>query len=179
MAFQISKNLKQFFKQFIRITRELNQNFDTIAIVPSSNRLNSILLKYIGSQLKCKNLLEKYLFKLNSGDVFENCIDWELIEKDHINQDFAEKEFSKFFSKMPGATFRYHDIPVTWRKYIKNIFYFPEEDTVKYAKYFNNKKILVIDDTMATGKSIVDTIDVITQTYDCKSITILTLFSKL
>ena len=49
-------------------------------------------------------------------------------------------------------------------------------EVIKNAKYFNGKKILVIDDTIATGKSMLDTCRTIIDTYDVKALTILTLF---
>lgn len=79
---------------------------------------------------------------------------------------------------MPNNSFRFHDIPLKERKYIKNIFHFPEDRIIECAKYFNNKKVLVLDDTMATGKSLSDTCSIIIDTFDVKSITIMTIFSK-
>ena len=52
---------------------------------------------------------------------------------------------TKFCCRTCAASFNnifwYHDInPVSYRKYIKNIFYIPNAEIIKNAKYFNGKK---------------------------------------
>lgn len=53
------------------------------------------------------------------------------------------------------------------------------KDDITYGKYLNGKKILVIDDTVTSGKTISDSVEAILETYAPDSITFLTLFSAL
>ena len=73
--------------------------------------------------------------------------------------------------------FTYKDIPTNIRQYIINSCKIDNE--LKYQNEINNKRILILDDTIATGKSISDVSKLIYETYDCKSVDILTLFSGL
>lgn len=178
--FSSEYDFRELFKCFIRIIRELQEKYDTICIVPSSNRLKYRAMSYIAKYVDAKYKISEFMYKMDADTVWEDCIDWEQIEYDFKNPDYAQKVLANCFNSMPNNIFRYHDInPVSYRKYIKNIFYIPNAEIIKNAKYFNGKKVLVIDDTIATGKSMADCCQTIIDTFDCKSITILTLFSRL
>lgn len=178
--FRTFDDFKELFKCFIRIIRELHEEYDTVCIVPSSNILNYKAMSYIARYVKAKHKISEYMEKMDAETVWEECINWDAIEKDFKNPDYAQRVLASCFNKMQHNIFRYHDIkPIAYRKYITNVFYIPNAEVIKNAKYFNGKKVLVIDDTIATGKSMLDTCQTIIDTFDVKSLTILTLFSKL
>lgn len=179
-VFQSETDFKELFKCFIRIISELHEEYDTVCIVPSSNPLNQRAMSYIAKYVKAKYKLAEYMEKMDAETVWENCIDWDAIEKDFKKPEYAQRILARCFNKMQNNIFRYHDIrPISYRKYITNVFFIPNAEVIKNAKYFNGKKVLVIDDTIATGKSMLDTCRTIIDTYDVESLTILTLFSKL
>lgn len=65
------------------------------------------------------------------------------------------------------------------RKYITKTMDIHEEKTIEYAHYINDKDILILDDTIASGTTISEACRIIMKTYAPKSMTIITLFSKL
>lgn len=179
-TFKSESDFRELFRCFIRIISELQETYDTICIVPSSNPLNMRAMGYIAKYVNAKHKISEYMLKMDADTVWEDCIDWDQIEEDFGYPEYAQKHLARCFNNMPGNTFRYHDIsPVSYRKYIKNIFYIPNAEVIKYAPYFNGKKVLLIDDTIATGKTMYDCCNTIIDTFDVKSLTILTLFSKL
>ena len=52
-------------------------------------------------------------------------------------------------------------------------------DELTYGPLINSKKVLIIDDTVTSGKTISDSADAVKEMYDPISITFLTLFSPL
>jgi hypoxanthine-guanine phosphoribosyltransferase len=53
------------------------------------------------------------------------------------------------------------------------------EKIIEYSSYINDKDILILDDTIGSGNSISEATRAINDTFDPKSITVITLFSKL
>jgi hypoxanthine-guanine phosphoribosyltransferase len=54
-----------------------------------------------------------------------------------------------------------------------------ESEAIEYAPFINDKNILVLDDTIASGKTISEACKIIIESFTPKSITVITLFSKL
>ena len=48
-----------------------------------------------------------------------------------------------------------------------------------YSEMINDKDILILDDTISSGKTISDSVYAINETFKPKSITVITLFSKI
>ena len=53
------------------------------------------------------------------------------------------------------------------------------KDDLEFGKYINGKRILVLDDTVTSGKTISDSANAILETFEPKDITFLTLFTPL
>lgn len=180
--FKSNDDINKLFRRFVYITSELNQKFDTILLVPSTSDFNNKIMKYILRIIKSKNpkveLINDYLFKLDKGDVFLG-INWDDIENDGINVEFAEKIIRKAFASM-GSKFQYHKIPSEYRKYITETLTYTN-DTLSYLPKFVDKKILVFDDTVSQGRTISETCKILIETCGVKpeNIVILTLLSRL
>lgn len=88
-------------------------------------------------------------------------------------------------SKSEGSNdgnFSYKFFNKSFRKYVIKSMYINDRFTTneeEYANTINGKKILVIDDTVTSGKTISDSAEAILDTYAPESITFLTLFSPL
>lgn len=177
--FRSTKDFNDLFRCFLRIINELHESYDTICIVPSSSSLNKLAMKFIAKHVNHKYEVTDYMFKRSAKEVWDDFIDWNAMEENEYDFDTMIRNFKSYFKKMPNKQFRYHDIPVHYRDYIINCFYIPDNLKETNEPYFNGKKVLIIDDTIATGKTLSDTTITIANTFDCKSITILTLFSKL
>ena len=75
--------------------------------------------------------------------------------------------------------FTYKEIPTNLRKYICNSCTIYGNDALKYSDIINDKDILILDDTISSGETISDNVKAIRDTFAPKSITVITLFSKL
>ena len=53
------------------------------------------------------------------------------------------------------------------------------KDNLEYAEMINNKRMLILDDTVTSGKTISDSANALLDTFDPKDITFLTLFTPL
>jgi hypoxanthine-guanine phosphoribosyltransferase len=82
--------------------------------------------------------------------------------------------------KRNNGYFSYKYIPTYYRKYIlKTMEENDFDDFLRYADKINDKNVLILDDTIATGSTISETTNLILKSYVPKNITIITLFSKL
>ena len=123
--------------------------------------------------IKCKNIIKNPFGKLEKDEVYLNCIDFTEMDDVDINR------LNKSFSRM-DTYFTFKHIPVDLRKYIKKIYndnYI--QDEIEDAIKINGKDILILDDTISSGSTISNMVKTIEKLYDPKSITVITLFSKL
>ena len=171
-------------KQFIRIAEKIKSKYDTIITIPSSNELNIQFLYRLNKIVKSNFQITDYLNKLNIEDVYENFIDWKQLKLDYGDKyDSAKRLLNKFFSNMEKDNNNYFSYKfikdVNLRKYITMTIYSDDEKTIEYAPHINGKNILILDDTIGTGKTISEACKEILETFTPNSITVITLFSKL
>lgn len=160
-GWKISKfDIDLLYKQFLSIVTKINNKYDTIIKTPSNNELNNIFLDKLQKSIKCENTIESPFGKLEKDDV----------DTVRLNNGFSRMD--KYF------TFKH--IPVDLRKHIKKIYndnYI--QDEIEDAIKINGKDILILDDTISSGSTISNMVETIEKLYDPKSITVITLFSKL
>jgi len=171
-------------KQFIRIAEKIKPKYDTIITIPSSNELNIKFLYRLNKIIKSDFQIIDYLYKMNSDDVYENYVDRHKMKDDYKDDYiFAEKKINKFFYKMKTDNNEYFSFKfiqdVNLRKYITKTMYSDDEKTIEYAPHINDKNILILDDTISSGASISGACREIKETFVPKTITVITLFSKL
>jgi hypothetical protein len=160
-------------KQFIKISEKIEYKYDTIISIPSSKSLNNDFLYRLNEIIKCECSITDGMFsKMEVEEVVDN------IEYDKMTKEEQDKMVNAI-SKM-GAFFTFKEVPSGLRKYIKNIW----NDNfschgLTYADKINGKNILVLDDTISSGQTISTYCENIINNYTPKSITIVTLFSKL
>ena len=164
-------NIMLLFKQFLKISKNIKSSYDTIVTVPSTNTLNTNLLYRLNKIIKGKPILDMF-HRLSVSDVLE-C---------GINKDSDPKDFKKVYDilrkqNLTNSTFTYKDIPKNLRYVIKSSCSVTNELT--YQEDINEKDILILDDTISSGKSISDTVQAINKNFNPKSITVITLFSGL
>jgi hypothetical protein len=173
-GWNISKfDIDLLYKQFLLIVSKINNQYDTIIKTPSNNELNNIFMDKLQKSIKCKNIIKNPFGKLEKDEVYLNCIDFTEMDDVDINR------LNKSFSRM-DTYFTFKHIPVDLRKYIKKIYndnYI--QDEIEDAIKINGKDILILDDTISSGSTISNMVKTIEKLYDPKSITVITLFSKL
>lgn len=173
-GWKISKfDIDILYKQFLKIIFKINDRYDTIIMTPSNNHLNNIFMDKLQKSIKCDNVITNPFGKLDKDEVYYSCIDFSQLD------DVDERRMEQSFKQM-GDNFSFKHIPVDLRKYINKIYndnYINDE--VDDAVKINDKNILILDDTVASGSTISNMVKTINQLYDPKSITVITLFSKL
>lgn len=180
----------KILKSFIKISKKINNKYDTIIKIPSNNDLNTEFLYNLDKVLKFDNIIDNYLNKLGAADVYENYIDWNKAINLYGSLNIAERELELMFNKMDknnngffsysyltaGRNDKSFDIELR-----KCIITSMEEyhNSIEYSELINDKDILILDDTITSGKTISDACEIILNTFKPKSITIITLFSPL
>lgn len=171
-------------KQFIRITEKIEPKYDTIITIPSNNQLNEKFLHRLDKIIKTDHQIENYFSKMSTDEVYEDFIDRKQIRKDYSDKyDDIMFKLTKFFRTMEknnDGYFSYKYIKdLKLRKYITKTMYSDDDEAIEYVRYINNKNILVLDDTIGSGATISEACKSIIETFTPKSITVITLFSKL
>lgn len=185
----VFKNPKEdiinLLKQFIRISEKIKPEYDTIITIPSSNLLNERFLYRLKKIIKTKNEVTDYFFKMNADDVWDDYINWKGLEND-CGDDFGrvKRELLYCFKQMEKENdnmFSFRLIPnAKLRKYITKTMYSDSIDgQIKYSRFINDKDVLILDDTITSGKTISEACKDIIKSFTPKSITIITLFSKI
>lgn len=186
-------DIMALLRRFVAVTKELNEKFDLIITTPSSNPLNNEILKRVVRILSHESYYENFFNKYTANEVYEEFIDSEWLNNTYQDEKLRDKMHSDIYKaicrmNLPkekngnDGVFSYKFLkPVELRNAILQSMYINEEfaNEITFGEKINGKKVLVIDDTVSTGKTISDSADAIKEMYDPSSITFLTLFSPL
>ena len=182
-----TEDIINLLKQFIRIAEKIKPEYATIITVPSSNPLNTYFLHRLNKIIQAKTKVTDYFYKLNADDVWEDWIAWGEITKDfgEVNDKKVKVILLQYFKAMEQENsnmFSFRFIKDTkLRKYIKKTMWSKDKDEkqIKYAPFINDKDILILDDTISSGASISEACKGILESFVPKTITVITLFSKI
>ena len=176
--FNISDNdIRKYLRRFIDICSKLNKKYDTIIIVPSSSSLNERFMKSVARILNVPNNIENYFVKLNADEVFDSLVDDMNILREELGDNFNEawEKIKQGFRKMKTKYFEAKCIPKEYLKYIKYI----DDNGENVSDMINNKNVLLLDDIVSSGNTVSSCLNNIKTTFKPKSITVLTLLSKI
>ncbi len=136
------KDIIKLLHQFVDISEKIENKYDTIISIPSSNDLNNKFSYRLNRIIKCDDKITKHLFyKMYTEEVFNN-IDFSSMSPNEI------KIIQNRFDNM-GQYFTFKTIPVELRRYIKNIWNDSSSSLdLEYADKINDKNILILDDTI-------------------------------
>lgn len=169
------KSVLQLFKQFIKISKKIKDNYNTIISIQSSSSLNNDFLYRLNKIIKSENKITDIFNKLPASEILEKYVDTpNMLEKD---AKIIINSLRKMIEK--DNYFTYKEIPMNLRKYICNSCTIYGNDILKYSEMINDKDILILDDTISSGETISDNVKAIRDTFSPKSITVITLFSPL
>jgi hypothetical protein len=171
-------------RKFIRISEKIKEKYDTVITIPSTNELNVNFLHRLSKIIKSKYQINDFLDKLTINEVYENYIDWNSMNNDFGGEfPMIQRKMNKFFTNMEKDNNHYFSYKyiqdVRLRKYITKTMEVDNEKIIEYSSYINGKDILILDDTIGSGTSISEATRAINNTFVPKSITVITLFSKL
>lgn len=168
----------RYIKRFLEICKKINNTYDTIVITPSSTNINERFMKVISKQVQVENIVREFLVKIKKEEIIDdNLIDKEQITKDYPNNyNEVITKISRSFRRMEGADFEAKHMD---KKYLKYVKYIGVNNDLNIRPMIDGKDILVLDDTISSGTTVSQCIDGITSNFTPKSITIVTLLSKL
>lgn len=175
-------DIMALLRRFVAVTKELQGKYDVIITTPSSNSLNNEILKRVSRLIPHSIEFEHFFKKLEANDVYENWLYSKWFDEHPEIKHSTLLQAILAMNKYNNGIFSYKFIkPIELRNAIKNSMKVSDEiaDDLSMGDYINGKNVLVIDDTVTSGKTISDSANAILQMYDPNSITFLTLFSPL
>lgn len=173
-----NKEIYKYIRRFLEICKKINSRYDTIIITPSSSDLNEKFMKVISNQIKSKDILNEFFVKLSKEEI----IDDDLIDKEQLRNDYGNsyeivlEEINRSFRRMKGTSF---EAKMMNKKYLKYIKYISSNNDEDVRSKIDDKDILLLDDTISSGETISQCINGVLSNFVPKSITIITLLSKL
>lgn len=173
-------DINNLLKQFIKISSKIENKYDTIITVPSNNKLNIEFLHRLNKIIKCDNEITDMFIKLKTEEIIEFGLDRDLINKSN-NPEYILSLIFEFLSSMDKENDGYFSYKMIkdnkYRKYFKNTMKY--NNIIDYNDLINNKKILILDDTISIGNTISEVCKNILDVFTPENITIITLFSPL
>ena len=154
-------------------------------LLPSTNNLN----KFISDIIKESNdkiiVVDNLFLKLTTEEILDIVTSKNSPFIQYYKEDTEErlKQLNGYLQKMNtdknGFFVRHYVVDSEMRNVISKTIRLSDEYSAKYAKYIDGQDILLIDDSISRGQTIKEACNCINNTYCPKSITVLTLFSKL
>jgi phosphoribosylpyrophosphate synthetase len=153
-------------RRLVAVTKELNEKFDVIITTPSASNLNNELLSKIERLIPHSKSYRNFFEKYSAKEVY-----------DELPNEY-KKELRVYFQEMQRANdgmFSYKYIPAKLRNKIGETIYTNKE--LKLADEINGKRILILDDTVTTGKTLSDSAKALMSTFTPASITFFTIMT--
>lgn len=147
--------------------------------------LNEYIAQVVLSNSKNARLLKGIVCKLTTDEVEDIVMRQDFKFRQYYGDNFnsAFEELSLFLKDMDnqrgGAFYRHLIKDKTMRNILDFTFKCSKDKYVKYANEINGQNLFIIDDTISRGQSIRENCRIMQESYSPKSITVLTLFSKL
>lgn len=150
-------------------------SFDTIIEIPSISTVNKEITDSLCEIIPHTNHVYEYFLGMYKSAAVET-VNVDMLKSDGLDVKKFFKDLEKWFDTMPTEYFQYRHIPPKYRKYFDKEKAVPEESVLEYAEMINNKRVIVIDDTISTGKSITDYCKAVVQSFTPKELIIFTAF---
>ena len=172
-----TSEITKYIRRFLNICKKIKNKYDTIIITPSASDINEKFMNVISKQVNADKIINEYFVKLTKEEI----IDDDLIDIERIRNDYGNSfnkvmsEIHRSFRRMKGETFEAKYVKKEYLKYIK---YIETNGDDNIRKYIDDKNILLLDDTISSGETASQCINGILSNFIPKSITIITLLSK-
>ncbi|MCR5065293.1 MAG: phosphoribosyltransferase [Bacteroidales bacterium] len=176
----------------------IKQQFDVIAtkfatmypvgvtiIMPSGNELNTHIANVVMSKSENAELIEGVICKLTTEEVDEIVLDFNSKFREYYKEKFnaAYYQLGTYLDQMDkerkGSFSRHLIKDSEMRDVLDSTLKLSDDRFAEFANKINGQDILIIDDTISRGQSIREACQIIQESYAPKSITVLTLLSKL
>lgn len=176
----------------------IEQQFDAIAtkfakmypigvtiLIPSGNELNRHIAEVIMSESKNAELINGVICKLTTEEVDEIVLDFNSKFRQYYKKEFNTKyyELGRYLDLMDKERKGYFSRHLIKNKEMRDVLDFTfkvsDDRFAEFANKINGQDILIIDDTISRGQTIKEACQIMMESYAPKSITVLTLLSKL
>lgn len=155
---------------------------DITIMVPSTNELNDYFAKVVARHCVHPTYIDDILVKMTTEEVDDYIQKEGSPFKRHYGRrfDIAYKYFRRCCKDMKGGKFKFHTIDdMEMRGVIEHTIKLQDEYWGNYIDAFNGKDVIIVDDSITLGNTIVESCKIISECYTPKSITVLTLLSPL
>lgn len=183
--FSSEKDKEAIYEIINVVCSTLKGRFDTIVVCPSSNNLNYDFANILSKASGCKNVITDMFVKLNSKDVFKSEI---LPKKEELNNEYYNDNMSVYraleisfarMSELNNGIFSYkYFLSKQLRKYVNKTMKFINSMNNKYANLINNKRIVILDDVISSGKTLSETSKNILDSYNPSDVIFLALIGS-
>ena len=186
-TFRSEKDREAIEKQFDAIATKFASIYKigVTVLMPSGNELNNHIAEIVLSKSTNGELIEGAICKLTTQEVDDIVLDFKSKFREYYKKDFnaAYYRLGTFLDEMDKerkGTFSRHLIKDSEMRDVLDFTLKVSQDRfAEFANKINGQNILIIDDTISRGQSIKEACKIMMESYAPKSITVLTLLSKL
>lgn len=154
-------------------------------LMPSGNELNTHIADIVKSKNQNAEVIEGLICKVTTEEVDEIVLDFNSKFREFYKDDFNSKyyELCRYLDLMDKKRNGYFSRHLIKNKQMRDILdltlKLSEDKFAEFANKINGQDILIIDDTISRGQTIKEACHIMMESYAPKSITVLTLLSKL
>ena len=154
-------------------------------LIPSGNPLNRMIGRLMQDKGSNIVIVDDVLTKITTEEIMDIVMERESLFHKHYRYKMEEalRQLQTYLDKMndeKGGYFTRHFIrDQHMRDVINNTLKISKDAVTRYAKLIDGQDILLIDDSISRGQTIKEACMILLENYEPKSITVLTLFSRL
>ena len=154
-------------------------------LMPSGNELNTHIADIVKSKSQNAEVIEGLICKVTTEEVDEIVLDFNSKFREFYKDDFNSKyyELCRYLDLMDKKRNGYFSRHLIKNKQMRDILDLTlkvsDDKFAEFANKINGQDILIIDDTISRGQTIKEACHIMMESYAPKSITVLTLLSKL
>lgn len=154
-------------------------------LMPSGSELNMHIADVVMSKSRNAELIKGVICKLTTEEVDDIVLDFNSkfreFYKDEFNSKYYELgQYLDLMDKERNGYFSRHLIKNNqMRNVLDSTLKLSDDRFAEFANKINDQDVLIIDDTISRGQSIKEACQIMLESYAPKSITVLTLLSKL
>lgn len=154
-------------------------------LMPSGNELNTHIADIVKSKSQNAEVIEGLICKVTTEEVDEIVLNFNSKFREFYKDDFNSKyyELCRYLDLMDKKRNGYFSRHLIKNKQMRDILdltlKLSEDKFAEFANKINGQDILIIDDTISRGQTIKEACHIMMESYAPKSITVLTLLSKL
>lgn len=154
-------------------------------LMPSGSELNMHIADVVMSESRNAELIKGVICKLTTEEVDDIVLDFNSKFREFYKDEFNSKyyELGRYLDLMDKERNGYFSRHLIKNNQMRNVLdstlKLSDDRFAEFANKINDQDVLIIDDTISRGQSIKEACQIMLESYAPKSITVLTLLSKL